>query len=113
MNSTRLILAFATTIGMFLVFSAAQAQNGAGRIDSAFQKFWATKSPDEAERLSDDIVKTGATFDEALRRLKAGRTYTAQKTGIVKLSNKTKEGVEHFYALTIPANYDPEFRYQV
>ena len=112
MNSTRLILAFAT-IGMFLVFSAAHAQNGAGRIDSAFEKFWAAKSPDEAERLSDDIVKTGVTFEEALRRLKAGRTYTAQKTGIVKLNNKTKDGVEHFYALNIPASYDPGRRYQV
>src|SRR6266704_4578663 len=105
MNSTRLFLASAT-IGILLVFSAAHAQNGAGRIDSAFQKFWVAKSPDEAERLSDDIVKTGVTFEEALRRLKAGRTYTAQKAGIVKLSNKTKDGVEHFYALNIPASYD-------
>ena len=61
----------------------------------------------------DDIIKTGVTFDEALRRLKAGRTYTNQKTGIVMLSNRGKDGVEYFYALNVPANYSPARRYQV
>jgi hypothetical protein len=31
----------------------------------------------------------------------------------VQLSNKTKDGVEHFYPLNVPANYDPARRYQV
>ena len=61
----------------------------------------------------DDMIKTGVTFDEALRRLKAGRTYTNQKTGIVMLSNRGKDGVEYFYALNVPANYSPARRYQV
>ena len=49
----------------------------------------------------------------AYRRLKAGRIYADQSTGIVKLSHKNKEGVEHFYALNVPATYDPAKRYQV
>src|SRR5438046_10047218 len=61
----------------------------------------------------DEIIKTGVTFDEALRRLKAGRTYTSQKTGIVMLSHRAKDGVEYFYALNVPANYSPARRYQV
>src|SRR5438552_15227440 len=61
----------------------------------------------------DDIIKAGVTFDDALRRLKAGRTYTSQKTGIVMLSNRAKDGVEYFYALNVPATYDPRRRYQV
>src|SRR5436309_4130925 len=39
------------------------------RLDSALEKFWAAKPPNEAERMVDDIIKTGVTFDEALRRL--------------------------------------------
>ena len=83
------------------------------RVDAAFEKFWAAKSPNDAERTLDDVIKTGITFDEAWRRLKTGRTYTNQKTGIVMLSNRTKDGVEHFYALNVPANYNPARRYQV
>jgi len=112
MNSTRLALITAT-IAALVVFSGVHAQTPTNRVDSAFQKFWSATSPDEAERAVDDILKAAVTFDEAMRRLQAGRTYTAQKTGIVKLSNKTKDGVEHFYALNVPANYDPAKRYQM
>jgi hypothetical protein len=101
-----------TTIGAFLLAPAAHAQNKS-KTDAAFEKFWTAKSPNEAERLVDEIVRTGVSFDDAIRRLKAGRTYTAQKTGIITLSNRTKDGVEHFYSLNVPANYDPNRRYQV
>ena len=110
---TPIRFAFAlTAIGALLLLPAVHAQNQS-RTDAAFEKFWAAKSPDEAGRMVEDIVKTGITFDEAMRRLKAGRTYTHQKTGIITLSNRPKNGVEHFYALNVPANYDPVRRYQV
>ncbi len=96
-----------------LAFVSAHAQAPNTRIDAAFQKFWAARSPEEAVRVVDDITKSGVTFDEAYKRLKAGRAYTSQPTGILKLSNKTKNGVEHFFALSVPANYDPAKRYQV
>jgi len=98
---------------MIALLIALFLQTPANLIDAAFQKFWAATSPTDADRYIDDIVKSGVTFDEAYRRLKAGRTYASQPTGIVKLSNKTKDGVEHFYALNVPANYDPAKRYQV
>ena len=75
--------------------------------------FWAADSPAEAERIADEVAKTGVPFDEALRRLKLGRTYTAQQTGIIQLENRTGDGIEHFYALNIPSTYDPTRRYQV
>jgi hypothetical protein len=81
--------------------------------DAAFQKFFAADSPGAAARLGDDIVKTGISFDEALRRLKIGRTYTAQKTGVVQLKNRTSDGIEHYYSVNIPEGYDPARRYQV
>ena len=54
-----------------------------------------------------------AGFDEAYQKLKQGRTYTPQKSGVVMLSNRTADGVEHNYAVDIPPGYDPARRYQV
>ena len=96
--------------GAFLVLSMVHGQS---RVEPAFQRFWAADSPAAAERAAEDVLKSGVSFNEALRRLKQGRTYTAQKDGVVQLSNRTADGVEHFYAVTIPAGYDPARRYQV
>jgi pimeloyl-ACP methyl ester carboxylesterase len=93
-----------------LLLPCLQAQT---RIDASFQKYWAADSPDAAARAAAEILKTGVTFDDALGRLKQGRTYAAQKEGVVELSNRTSDGIEHFYAVTIPAGYDPARRYQV
>jgi len=90
-----------------------QTAPASAKIDAAFEAFWSAASPDEAARRVDAIVKSGVTFDEAMRRLKAGRTYAAQKSGVVFQSNKTSDGVEHNFAVNVPANYDPSRRYQV
>jgi hypothetical protein len=83
------------------------------RPDAAFEKFWAADSPAAAARAAGEIEKTGVSFDEALRRLKQGRSYTAQKTGVIQLKNRTEDGVEHYYAVDVPAGYDPARPYQV
>ena len=83
------------------------------RVDAAFAEFWAADSPQQAARAAELVVKSGVHFDDALRRLKAGRAYTAQKTGVLHFSNRTSDGVEHNYAVDIPADYDPAKRYQV
>jgi hypothetical protein len=113
MNRTILGL-FLITAGIFVSSVTVYTQD-ASKIDAAFEKFWAAKSPVEAERMVDNVVKSGVTFDEAVRRLKAGRKYTAQKTGIIMLRSRGKNGLpdDHFYALNVPANYDPSRRYQV
>jgi len=100
----------AGVVATLLVLPVVQALS---RIDSAFEKFWAADSPATAERAAEDVVKSGVSFDDALRRLKQGQVYTAQKEGVVQLSNRTTDGIEHFYAVTIPAGYDPARRYQV
>jgi poly(3-hydroxybutyrate) depolymerase len=109
------ITRFACVLGLITAlvgFPNAGAQTGTA-IDAAFQKFWSARSSTEAERSAADVVKTGISFNDALQRLKAGRRYAAEKTGVVKLNNKTKDGIEHNYALNIPASYDPARRYQV
>jgi hypothetical protein len=82
-------------------------------LEAAFQSFWAADSPVEAARRADLILKTSVTFDDALRRLRLGRVYTAQKTGVIHLSNRTEDGIEHNFAVNIPPSYDPLRRYQV
>ena len=99
------------------VLAATFALHAQSRIDSSFQKFWAADSPASAARAAEDVLKSGVSFEDALRRLKQGRTYPAQhdaqKEGVIELSNHTSDGVEHYYAVTIPSGYDPARRYQV
>ena len=110
-----------TRIVMLLVSPCACAQTRSTNsylpagpdVEGAFQNFWAANSPAEAEEATEKIEETGITFDEALRRLKLGRTYSAQETGVIELKNRTDDGVEHFYAVNIPPTYDPQRRYQV
>jgi hypothetical protein len=104
------LLTAVTALSSAFVYAQSSAPS---RIDAAFQKFWAADSPAQAAKVSDEIVKTSVSYDEALRRLKAGRVYAAQKTGVVQLSNRTSDGVEHFYSVNVPASYDPARRYQV
>jgi hypothetical protein len=82
-------------------------------VDAAFDAFWAATSPEEAARLVDPIVRAGVPFDQTYRRLQRGRSYTARGTGVVRLEHRAPDGVEHFYAVNVPDNYDPERRYQV
>jgi hypothetical protein len=89
------------------------AQNSAARIDAAFEKFWSASSPEEAAKSAQDILKAGVTFEDAFARLKSGRRYGAQPSGIIKLMNKTRDGVEHHYAVNVPENYNPSRKYQV
>jgi len=105
-------LTFAGALAAALV--AAASLHAQTSIDAAFQTFWNAKSPAEAARHADAVVKSGVSFDEALRRLKQGRTYgPAPKTGVVMLTNRTDDRVDHYYAVNVPANYDPAKRYQV
>src|SRR5205823_9467051 len=63
-------------------------------VDAAFQKFWDAKSPAEALKQIDAVLKSGVTYDDALRRLKQGRTYGSQKTGVVMSTNRTDGKVD-------------------
>jgi hypothetical protein len=107
-------------IAALLVFPPTHAQTrsaspprAAAEVEAAFQNFWAAASPADAAKLAEKIEKTGVTLDEAVRRLKLGRPYTAQETGVIPLLNRTADGVEHYYSVNIPPTYDPAQRYQV
>jgi len=82
-------------------------------VDAAFTTFWAAADPAEAAKVVDVVLKSGVRFDEAYRRLRAGRPYLPQKTGQVRLSNRTADGVDHNSVLNIPDTYDPTRSSQV
>ena len=73
--------------------------------------FWAAGSPAEAAKRVDDVVRSGAGFDDVYRQLREGRTYTARPGGIIRAKHVTPNGVEHHYILNVPDGYDPSRRY--
>jgi hypothetical protein len=107
------LLSLAMVPGAHALAGAAPAPATPAAVDAAFQKLWDARSPAEAARAVDAVLGTGISYDEALSRLKQGRSYPAQKTGVVMLTNHTEDKVEHYYAVTVPAAYDPARRYQV
>jgi hypothetical protein len=95
------------------ILSATEAQTPTPQIDAAFQKFWAAGSPAAAAQAIIDVEKSGVSFEDAVTRLKSGRRYSTQQTGIVRFTNKTSDGVEHYYSVNVPETYDPTKKYQV
>ena len=80
--------------------------------DAAFGHLWDADSPEQAADRVDDVLNSGITFEVAYERLSAGRSYSAQESGVVIQTNR-KNRVDHYYAVNVPASYDPEKRYQV
>ncbi len=97
---------------LLLLASTLSFGQGAPIVDNAFRKFWAAKTTAEAEALAPEILKTRVSFDDAWKRLKAGRSYSNQETGAIITSYRL-QNVAYYYAVNIPANYDPGERYQV
>jgi hypothetical protein len=55
-----------------LGISAAVVSAQRPAVGAAFDEFWSAKSPAEARRHADVIVRSGATFDDAYARLRRG-----------------------------------------
>jgi hypothetical protein len=83
------------------------------RIDAAFAAFWRASTAEESADASAALIASGVTFDDALRRLKLGRRYTAAvPTGVVRLSRRA-DGDEFSYSFDVPRSYDPSRKYRV
>jgi hypothetical protein len=93
--------------------AATLAPYAAGRdVDTVFKAFWDARTPQDAAKVVPDIVASGVGFDEVLKRLKAGRPYSATvRKGVVTTSYRAN-GLEFFYALNVPNSYDPARKYQ-
>jgi len=82
-------------------------------VDAAFAQFWHATTPADADKAADAVGKSGVTFDDALARLKQGRTYAADvPRGVVRLTHTL--GADEFpYTLDVPETYNPGKKYQV
>jgi poly(3-hydroxybutyrate) depolymerase len=89
------------------------AQGAAAGVDAAFKAFWEAATPEQAAAAAALIAKSGVSFDDALARLKRGKTYDAKApTGIVALSHQIGD-TAFPYTVEVPASYEPTKKYQV
>jgi hypothetical protein len=80
--------------------------------EALFDRWWAAAT-EAAAAMGEEIAASGISFDAALARLKAGRPYSRRvPTGIVRSSRRERD-VEFFYAVNVPADYDPARGYPV
>src|SRR5436190_1031502 len=82
------------------------AAGAAGGIDAAFQAFWNAPNPAAAEKTIHAIAQSGVTFDAAVARLRAGRPYAKEKTGLIRRPTAVG-GVAVANLIEIPEQYDP------
>jgi dienelactone hydrolase len=79
---------------------------GAPTVDAAFKTFWDAPTASAAEKAARSVLDSGVTFDQAWTRLKAGRSYANEKTGLVRHPSSVG-GVTIDNIIEIPAEYDP------
>jgi poly(3-hydroxybutyrate) depolymerase len=80
--------------------------------DAAFDQFWSASNAREASERVADVLRSGVSFDDAYQRLKRGRRYAAQPSGMTRKSIAVGR-TEHYYTVTLPEQYDPSRKYQV
>src|SRR5262245_5832112 len=111
---TRMLRAtIAAAVSTLILSGSAGPGAAAPAVDAAFQRFFSAATPADAASAVDALARSGVTFDAAYARLKEGRAYAAAKTGQVWMTNRTPDGVEHRFAVNVPASYDPAKKYQV
>src|SRR6476469_860280 len=71
--------------------SPARGQAATATVDAAFTKFWDARTPADAARAADTVLASGVGYEDALKRLRQGRPYAAQKPGVMMLTNKTED----------------------
>jgi len=92
---------------------ATMRESATPRVDAAFESFWEAAGPEAAAHAVGAVLRSGATFDDVLARLKKGRSYSARVSrGVVKLVRHTPER-DYPYTLDVPQSYDPQRGYQV
>lgn len=81
--------------------------------EQVFNGFWNSANPEEAEASIPDILESGISFEEAYQLLQTGKVYEQAEKGVVLRSYVAADGIEYFYHLNVPANYDPARQYSV
>lgn len=104
----------ATSVALLSAVAVSALQTTApGSADAAFARFFQARTSQDISAASDQVVASGVSFDEALRRLKEGRTYSRDVARGVSQQNYRSETGDYFYTLDVPESYDPGRKYQV
>ncbi|HEU5259244.1 MAG TPA: hypothetical protein VFU28_24825 [Vicinamibacterales bacterium] len=83
---------------------------GAGNVEAAFKAFWDAPNSSAAEKASHGVVGSGVSFEEAWTRLKAGRAYAKEQTGLIRHPTSVG-GVAVGNIIEVPAEYDAAKRW--
>ena len=102
----------ASLLSVFALAASSHAVRAAGDVNAAFKAFWAAPNADAAEKTARGIIDSGADFDAVWTRLKAGRTYANEKTGLIRKSTSVG-GVTLETLIEIPAEYDPAKKWEL
>lgn len=81
--------------------------------EQVFNEFWASANTQAAEASAAELIQSGISFDEAYQALQTGKVYQQAETGVVLRSYEADDGIEYFYHLNVPRNYDPSRQYSV
>lgn len=102
----RLALAFVCVALALVATVAGQVGRAPGELDAAFAAFWSAADARQAEQAAQRIVEGGAAFEEIWTRLKAGRPYAQQASGMQPMPT-TANGLRLENVVEIPPSYDP------
>jgi predicted esterase len=94
-------------------FQGGAADGADDNADKAFARFWDGRSPEDAAKAADGVVKSGVSVSEALARLRRGRPYRADvPRGVLARTHRTM-GADFNYSVDVPESYDSSRQYRV
>lgn len=109
--SSARLFAWAATIGLAWAAAVLAAQQPApSAFDTAIRAFWDAGSAPDAEQRVARVVASGASFEQVLARLKAGRLYAAAASGRVDLPT-SDGGTPLDNVADVPEGYDARRRW--
>jgi dienelactone hydrolase len=91
-----------------LLWAAVPAAQQHSAVDKAFAEFWKADDAKGAEKAAETLVKAGVDFETAWARLKAGRTYSKERTGEWSVRATAGAGLLIENTIDIPAEYTPD-----
>ena len=105
-----IVFSLATLVGLR---AEPERRAPAPSVDAAFQKYWDSRTPGDAAKAAQDVIRSGIGFADALARLKRGRAYASPpKPGVVHLLRRASLG-DFPYDVYLPDTYDPSRSYQL
>src|SRR5262249_13153719 len=102
----------AALLAALALTSYSNRTQAAGDIDAAFRAFWSAPNIEAASKAVGPILTSGVDFETALAKLKAGRSYAKEKTGLIRMSTSVG-GATVENLIEIPEAYDPTRKWEL